>query len=65
MEPLRKRIPAALALQPMTVDELARCLGVTRGAIRQKLAEIDVQPAGTRRTKGRPWIRYAPMTVAA
>lgn len=58
MIPLRERIPAALALQPMTVDQLARCLSVQRNTVRRALLLADVRPAGTVRTKGRPWIRY-------
>lgn len=65
MTPLRNRIPAALALQPMTVVELARCLSVNIGSVRKCLPEINLRVVGTVRTKGRPWIRYAPMESAA
>lgn len=65
MMTLRERIPAALDLKPMTASELARCLSVNIGSVRRVISEIDVSPIGTVRTNGRPWIRYAPMKVAA
>jgi hypothetical protein len=64
-EPLRERIPAALDLQPMTAAELAQCLGVKVGSVRHCLPEIDVCGVGTVRSKGRPWVLYAPMRTAA
>lgn len=36
-DPLRVRIPAALALAPMTVDVMARCLSVARGSVRRNV----------------------------
>jgi hypothetical protein len=64
-EPLRERIPAALDLQPMTAVELARCLSVSVGSVRNRLPEIDLRVVGTVRTHGRPWVLYAPMRAAA
>lgn len=58
MTTLPDRIASALRLQPMTVDQLARCLSVNRGTIRRALPLSDVRRVGTVRTKGRPWIRY-------
>lgn len=37
--PLRIRIPRALALAPMTVRDLARCLGVRESSVRPKLRD--------------------------
>lgn len=63
MTPLRERIPAALSLQPMTVDQLARCLSVHTTSIRRVLNAIGAERIGTQRTKGRPWIRYGMTTT--
>lgn len=56
---LQSRIPAALALGPMTVDALARCLACSRHAIRDALALLRragaVTVAGRRGRAGRPW----------
>jgi len=57
--PLRARIPAALALAPMTVDALARCLAVSRDAVRDAIALLRragvVARAGRCGDNGRPW----------
>ena len=40
--PLRQRITAALRLQPMTVDQLARCLTVSCSAVRNALGYLEI-----------------------
>jgi predicted ArsR family transcriptional regulator len=56
--PVRERIPSVLALQPMTVEQLAKCLSVHPHTIRRALPLAGVRRAGTERSNGRPWIRY-------
>lgn len=62
MLPLPDRILGALALQPMTVAQLARCLSTSRSAIRRWVRamrqESVVRCSGTQHGKGRPWKRY-------
>lgn len=58
MTSLADRILGVLVLQPMTVEQLARCLCVHPSTIRRALPVAGVRRAGTERTKGRPWIRY-------
>jgi len=62
-DPLRVRIPAALALEPMTVDVLARCLAVSCHSIRDRIDELRaqgiVEPCGIdHRGNGRPFNVY-------
>lgn len=57
--PLRIRIPAALALAPMTVAALALCLACSRHAVRDSLALLRrtgaVAVVHRRGRTGRPW----------
>ena len=43
MTPLRNRILRALALQPMTIQQLARCLSANAGYIQNLLAAMRVK----------------------
>ena len=63
---LSDRIQGVLALQPMHVGEIARCLSTTPREVRKHVASMDsvkcvgVQTkAGGRRIKGHPWNIYA------
>jgi hypothetical protein len=64
------RIEAAVLLQPMTIRELARCLGSTPQSIEKAVGRADVERIGTRssrttgRTRGRPWIVFGPSPMA-
>lgn len=65
MTPLRDRIPGALALQPMTVDQLARCLTASRSAVRTAVVALrDAKvirrtgSVGKIGTGGKPWPQY-------
>lgn len=66
MTSLADRILGALALQPMTVDQLSRCLSCSRSAVRRWLRamrqESVVRCNGRQQGKnGRPWDRYEVM----
>lgn len=57
-QPIHVRVIAALELQPMTVEQLAKCLSAHPTTIRRNLPMSGAHRLGTVRTKGRPWIRY-------
>jgi predicted ArsR family transcriptional regulator len=61
--PLRDRIPAALALAPMTAQVLARCLGTTPATVRNQIAPLreSGEVVATERAQGangHPWNVY-------
>jgi len=62
MTPLRDRIPSALALQPMTVDQLARCLTSNLGTVSRVVQALRdggvIRRTGSVSTKGRAWPQY-------
>ncbi|NII73236.1 putative transcriptional regulator [Dyella sp. SG562] len=63
MTPLRDRIPAALALQPMTVDQLALCLASTRNSVSRVIHALRdggvIRRTGSVSTKGKAWPQYS------
>jgi hypothetical protein len=58
MIPYRDRVVSALALQPMTVLQLSRCLDLSRQQVHQALRRSSVTRAGTTRSGSRPFVVY-------
>lgn len=53
-----ERIIGALALAPMTIHQLGKCLGVTDRTIRNRMPIDRVIRVGSVKTWGKPWPLY-------
>lgn len=54
-----ERIERACALMPLTVHQLAQCLGTSKRYIRSCLQKANVCHVGSVKSNGRPWNLYS------
>lgn len=58
MTPLPERILGALALSPMTVRQLGKCLSVSDRTIRNRMPADRIVRIGSEKTWGKSWPVY-------
>lgn len=64
MQTLAERVVAAVALQPMTLPELAKCLSTSEGVLRNVIGRVNVVAIGSTGGRwGRPLTVYGPVSI--